>query len=559
MRSEAAADLVLRGGKVITLDGRSRIASAIAVRGETIAAAGSDAEIAAHTGPETELIELGGAAVIPGLIDGHAHLDREGLKHCLPSLAGIDSIEALVERLAALARDTPAGQWIITMPLGEPPEYRSSPATFREGRMPSRHDLDRASTVHPILIRPPWGYWSRELPLVGVANSRALELAGIDRSTRSPSPLVEIERDAATGELTGRILEQTYMPIAEFTLFRMAPGFTASERVAALVESMRRYNAVGTTSVFEGHGVAPEVINAYQKLHERGALTVRARLVFSPAWSAISPQDVATMLRSWAAWVRGKGLGDTWLRLSGIYTEIDDAPEGRLRASCAPQTGWAGFCYDAGLPRDAVKALLVEAARNGIRVCGIYADLLELFAETDRIAPIGGQRWILGHQATLDDGQVARIRDLGIALTLHTNAHIYKRGDELRSQLGAERERHIVPVRTLLDAGIVTALSTDNVPISMFHPIWQTVARVGRKSGTPIAPQQAISREEALRCATQHGAMLSFEEDRKGSIEPGKLADFAVLDADPLTVPLDRLREIGSRLTVVGGKIVHRS
>lgn len=557
--SDVAADLVLRGGKVLTLDGQSRIVSAVAIDGERIAAVGGDAQIGTLIGPATEVVELGGDTVIPGLVDGHAHLDREGLKTQLPSLAGLDSIEALVERLAALARRTPPGQWIVTMPLGDPPEYRSAPAMFLEGRLPERRDLDRASRSHPIFIRPPWGYWSRQLPLIGIANTKALALAGVDRSTRSPTPQLEMERDPR-GELTGRILEHTHMPIAEFTLFRLAPGFAATQREAALAESMRLYNAVGTTSVFEGHGVAPEVMGAYQKLHERGALNVRAHLVFSPSWSAVSTEDVGIMLRSWASWLRGKGLGDGWLRMAGIYAEIDAAPdEARLRASCAPQTGWAGFCYDSGLPREAVRSLLIEAARNGIRVCGIWANLLELFAEADRVASIADQRWVLGHQSILDDGQISRIRDLGIALTLHTNAHIYKRGDEFRAQVGPEREHLIVPVRKLLDAGIITALSTDNVPVSMFHPVWHTVARIPRGSGRVIAPEQAITREEALRLATHHGAALSFEEDVKGSIAVGKLADLVVLDNDPLLVDLEHLPALRAKRTIVGGKVVYQA
>lgn len=556
---EVPASLVLRGGKIVTLDERSRIASAVAIRDDRIAAVGSDADIAPFIGPGTELIELAGATVIPGLVDGHAHLDREGLKSRLPSLAGIASIEALVDRLASLARATPPRQWIVTMPLGEPPEYRASAAMFREARLPDRHDLDRASPDHPVFIRPPWGYWSRQLPLVGIANTKALQAAGVDRTTASPTPLVELERDAA-GELTGRILERSFMPIAELTLFRGVPGFTAAEREAALVESMRLYNAFGTTSVFEGHGVAPQVIGAYQKLHERGALTVRAHLVFSPAWSAISQADIGTMLQSWAAWLRGRGLGDATLRVAGLYAEIDEAPhESRLRARCAPDTGWAGFCYDAALPREAVKALLVEAARNGVRVCGIWSNLLDLYAEADRVAPIAGQRWVLGHQSVLDDERIARIRDLGVALTLHTNAHLYKAGAELRARTGRESEHRIVPVRTLLDAGVLTALGSDNVPVSLFHPLWHTVARVPRGGGPAIAPSQAISREEALRLATRHGAALSFEEDAKGSLEPGKLADLAVVDEDPLSVDLDRLAHLRATHTIVGGKVVYRS
>src|SRR5690606_22480973 len=190
-----AADLVLRGGNVLTLDRASRTAAAVAVRGERILAVGADREVGAHIGPHTRVVELAGRTLMPGLTDGHAHLDREGLKGLLPSLAGCRSIRELVERLADIAARTPPGRWIVTMPIGEPPEYRWSESMFEEGRLPTRADLDCASTQHPILIRCAWGYWSGQLPLVSFANSAALAAAGIGKGTESPSPLLEIEVD----------------------------------------------------------------------------------------------------------------------------------------------------------------------------------------------------------------------------------------------------------------------------------------------------------------------------------------------------------------------------
>lgn len=548
--------LVLRGGTVLTLDRDATVARAIALRGERVLAVGDDETVAHAAGPGARVIELRGRTVIPGLIDGHAHMDREGLKHELPSLAGLASIEALVARLRALAAAAPAGEWLVTMPLGDPPYFRSG-GLYAEGRLPDRHDLDRAAADRPILIRSPWGYWTGELPLVAIANSCALDRAGIGRGTQPPTPLVEIERDAG-GAPTGRIFERAHMPIAEFTVLRAAPNFTREARLRALERSMRIYNATGTTSVFEGHGVAPEVIEAYQRLRAAGRQTVRAQLAFSPGWKGASAADVRAMLGSWARWLGGRGLGDRWLRVAGAYTEIDESPEAQLRAACAPQTGWAGFSYDAGLPRAVVKDLLVEAARNGIRVCGIWANLIELYAEADRVAPIAPSRWVLGHQSALDAGQIARLRALGVVLTLHTNAHVYRRGAQLRAELGPERADSIVPLRRLLDEGVPAALSTDNVPPSLFHPIWQVVARRDR-AGDPVAPGQAVSREEALRCATGHGAYLCCEEGEKGSLEPGKLADLVVLDDNPLTVDLARLRDLTARTTIVGGKVVYEA
>jgi predicted amidohydrolase YtcJ len=263
------------------------------------------------------------------------------------------------------------------------------------------------------------------------------------------------------------------------------------------------------------------------------------------------------MLGSWAKWLAGRGLGDDWLTVAGLYTEIDDGRDSALRARLAPRTGWAGFSPDAGLPRDAVVTLLREAARNKIRVAGIWPYLIELFAEADRAAPISGERWVLGHQAVLSRDQIARIRDLGVVLTTHTNRHIYKDGARLRDRVGEAAADTIVPLRSLLDAGVAVSFGSDNLPPSLFHPIWHAVARAERERGDIIAPRQRISRLEALRCASTAGAYLCFDETQRGSIEPGKLADLAVLSDDPLNVELDTLPHVTSAMTIVGGRVVH--
>lgn len=554
MKPKQFADRVFRNGRIITLDSRCTTASSMAILGDRIVAVGSYSSTAQLVGPATEVTDLRGRTVMPGLIDGHAHMDREALKTVLPSLAGVRSIDALVDRLRKIAAGVAAGQWVVTMPLGDPPEYRSSAALFEERRLPDRHDLDRASSSQPILIRSAWGYWSRQTPLISIANSRALELAGIGRNTESPSSKVQIERDVR-GEPTGVILESDPMPIAEFTLFRAAPNFTLDDRVRTLGGSMRVYNSFGTTSVFEGHGAAPEVCKAYQRLRDSGRQTTRAHLVFSPSWNGVSRQDVKSVVASWGKSLARHGYGDEWLRMAGIYTEIDDSPEGRLRALCAPCTGWAGFCYDCGLPRALVKELMLEAARQGIRVCGIWENLFDLFVEVDREVPIAGQRWVLGHQTFLDADRIARIRDLGLVLTTHTQ--ISKRGSEFVAKAGREREHTIYPMRSLLDAGVPVSLGSDNVPPSLFHSIWEVTERIDSRTGATIAPSEKISRLEALRCATVNGAYLCFEENEKGSLEPGKLADLAMYDDNPLTVDADRLKGLAPVLTLTGGRVAY--
>lgn len=559
-RWSSEPDLILRGGKVLTLDAHGSVHSALAVKDDRIVATGDDAALSALAGPETRVVEASGAAVVPGLIDGHAHMDREGLKSLVyPSLAGCASISDIRDRIADLVRKASPGDWIVTMPVGDPPAFFGVPDTLAEKRYPNRWDLDAVSPDNPVYIRSIWGPWRHVMPLVSIANSNALELAGITRDTRPPGPSVSIDIDPDSGEPTGIFYEDTLYPLVELSLMAVAGGFSAEDRVRGLRESMRLYNAVGTTSVFEGHGVAGEVLGAYQALRRANDTSVRGNLMFSPSWGGIAAADRTDILRSWARWLAGRGLGDSLLRMAGLFAEFDGGPEHAMRARANPYTGWAGFHFDTGLPREELKTLLIEAARLGIRVSGIVPPMLDLFAEVDRAAPIGDQRWVLGHINILSAEDVARIRALGLVVTTHTNRYIYKQGHLLRDRLGPDREDDVVPLRRLLDAGVHVSFATDNVPISLWHPIWQAVARRTRDTDEVIAPAQRLTREEALRCATAEGAWLSFEEDRKGTLEAGKFADFAVLSDDPLTCPEESLRDIEARMTVVDGRVVYEA
>ena len=552
------ADLIVTGAKVITVDPSFSMAEAVAVRDDKIIAVGGAADVAALAVDHTRIIDAGGRVVIPGLIDAHAHMDREGLKPVFPSLAGCESIDDVLQRIAALVSEAEPGEWVVTMPIGEPPYYFDVPDNLREKRFPTRWELDRVAPDNPVYIRPIWGYWRHIQPLDSIANSRALEIAGITRDTVAPSETIKFEKDPDTGEPNGIIHEWSYMPIAELSYFAAAPRFTHDDRVAGLKRAMRIYNATGTTSVFEEHGCAQELIQAYQAVNAEGAATVRANLAFSAAWGAGDDVDYAGTLASWTGWLGGRGLGDSWLRVAGMFTQFGVSIDSLLQAKSAPYTGWGGFYYDNGVPRERMKEFLIEAARNDIRITTITTDYFELFEEVNKVVPIGDKRWVVGHLDAITEDQARRLADLGVAMSTHTNRYIYKHGHLLRDELGPDRENDIVPLKRLREAGVHVSLATDNVPTTLFYPIWHLVARRNMYVDDRIAPEQALSREDALRCATIEGAWLSFEEDVKGSIEPGKLADMAVLSDDPLTCPEDDIKDIVAETTLVGGRVVHQ-
>jgi predicted amidohydrolase YtcJ len=557
--STPPADIILKNGKVITIDRDFTIAQAVAIAGDRIVAVGSEAAMAAHVAPATRVVDLKGRTVTPGIIDGHAHMDREGLKSIYPSLGPVRSIRDIQNRISELARETPRGEWIVTMPVGDPPYYFDVPNILAERRWPTRQELDAAAPDHPVFIRSIWGFWRHILPLVSCANTEALRRAHITRDTVSPVGSLTIEKDAA-GDPTGVFVEHEMQPLAELIWFRQAFGFTRADRARTLPLSSQAYHAYGTTSIFEEHGVANEVIRAYKDAYRDGTLTMRSTLAFSPNWKAANGAPLGPFIEAWAGWLGEPALGDDWLKVTGLYINIGRRLSDDLRANASPYTGWSGFNYDTGLPRERVKEVLLHCAANDIRaICNanVSPGLIDLLYEVDREVPLKGRRWVIGHISVLSPRDVKKILHMGLVVTPHTNEFIFKEGHATQAKLPLDRQRENTPLRDLLDAGVKVGLVTDNVPVSMFWPVWQSVARRDRVTNERVSPEQALTRAEALRCATYNNAFLTFDEDKKGSLEPGKLADMAVLSEDPLTVEEVGIRDIKSLMTMVGGRIVY--
>ena len=554
----SAADLILTNGKIITVDPAFTIAQAIAIAGDRILAVGPDAAMAAMAGPATRIVDLKGKAVIPGITDGHAHMDREALRNVFPALGPVRSIRDIQDRIAELARAKQPGEWIVTMPIGDPPYYFEVPESLAEKRWPTRQELDAAAPENPVFIRSIWGYWRGTFPLVSCANTEALRRAGITRDTVSPVDTVKIEKDA-NGDPTGVFVEREMAPVAELIWFRQAAAFTPADRLRTLPQSARAYHAFGTTSVFEGHGASTELLRTYKQAHREGALTMRAALAFSPNWQAAGAAPLGPFVEAWAGWLGEPGFGNDWLKMSGLYVHAGREAADDVRARAAPYTGWAGFNSNHGLPRDQAKQLLLHCAANDIRAVMIGSSNLDLYDEVDREIPLQGRRWVISHISTIPPRDIERIVRMGLVLTTHTNNYLYKGLHAQAQRLPPERHGEIVPLRSLLNAGVKVSLATDNVPVSPFLPIWQTVARTSYQTKERIGAGEALSRADALRCATVGGAYLTFDENKKGSLEVGKLADLAVVSADPLVTEESSIPDTHSLMTMVGGRIVHET
>ena len=554
---EIAADWIFENGRVLTLDPRRPAVPALAVAGGRVVAVGARGDKKAWRDRRTRVVDLGGARVVPGLVDTHAHLDREGLKSLYPSLArcrSISGIQAVIRRLAAR---TPKGQWIVTMPVGAPPFYQDPPAALREGRWPTRADLDAAAPDHPVYIRGIWGYWNKP-PVYSIASSAALRAAGVTRDTAAPSG-VEIIRDAR-GEPTGVFVEHNLIQVVEFTLMRAAPRFTPAQRLAALDESQRVYAARGVTAVYEGHGVAPEVLGAYRAAREAGTLRLRATRATSPTWTGA--KDGERALPELAAWAGGRGLGDERLRVQGLCLHYGGDPEvARILHASQPYTGWAGFVESANSREEYARQATLAAA-VGLRVNTLVTrclpEVLEIWEKIAAVTPIAPLRWVLVHLAAATPDQLARIRRLGVVATTNPISYLWRSGATEAARVGGAADT-LLPHRSLARLGIPFGVATDNKPADPWLVFNAIVHRRDMATGAVLGAGERLTRARALAALTVGGAYVTVAERERGRLMPGYAADLAVLEHDPLSVPAEALAGQTARLTMVAGEIVHRA
>ena len=296
---------------------------------------------------------------------------------------------------------------------------------------------------------------------------------------------------------------------------------------------------------------------AYEAVRRKGLPSVRANLMFSPAWPNIQAEDVRDLLLDWGRWLGGRGMGDEYLPDGWVlYKESDYSHENCLRAECGPYTGWAGFNFDSALPEDVMLELMIEAAKNGIRVGSFTENILDLYETVNKQAPIGDQRWLIEHIGMYTN-EIARIKDLGLVLQAYSNRWIHYEGESLRETHGAENV-------DLYPANARPARRGNSCCIGDRQCTAQHVRSHLARGGTQDRGIRRTSRHRAS--ALSNGGLglrgprervANFEEDVKGTLEPGKYADIAILSDDLLTIPEDDIPNITSVLTMTGGRVVH--
>lgn len=524
-------DLILTRGTIHTMDPANPHATALAISGDVVVAVGDDAAITAIAGPTTRRVDLAGRAVLPGFNDAHVHFWKEGmlLTQVNARPAAAPMIAALVEAFAARAARTPASQWIEGRGYDE--------NRLAERRHPTRHDLDRAAPDQPVVLGRTCGH-------IIVANSRALQLAGVGAATPDP-PGGQIDRDER-GEPTG-VLRETAMALVRAV--QPPPG--EDELAQALAGAGRICLALGITSVGEP-GVDPRTLAVYRRLDREERLPLRCdvmAMTILPNGERADPP---------APWYGQRAKIDT------VKLFADGGLSGGTAALSIPYRDR----HDCGLPRFPADQLITETRLiydAGLSVAvhaigdRVIGEILEAFAACRRspsAAP--GRRLRIEHFGLPSPAHLEQARALGVLVATQP-AFLYDIGDSILRYLPDALVPQCYPFRAMLETGLNVAFSSDGPVIGDINPLLglRSAALRRTRSGRVIAPEQAIAVEQALWCYTAGGAVISGQAARLGRLAPGFLADLAILSADPLAAPVEQLLEIKVEQTFVGGELLY--
>ncbi len=544
----SAPNTILYNASVHTVDQADSVVEAVAIQGNRILATGSNQEVLDLAGQDTETIDLQGRTVIPGIIDSHNHAWEAGKLLEGVITFGIQSIQELKAAISEKAALVPEGQWLQGGGWIE--------SQFREKRMPNRWDLDEAAPDVPVVLE--------RIFSVCVANSKALELAGICKDT--PDPVDgEIERDPSTGEPTGilhraaKLLVRWAMP-GPFGASSTDGETAATEKAVKLAHE--EYLKYGITGVVEP-GLTPTMMRAYQNLYRAGELSIRTNLM--PNWYGFAlAQEMEYMQRLIPEMGFYTGFGDEWLRVGALKMAIDGGLTSRTALKSWPYVGEAGPREDVPLRLDLgqlnawVKQAHDAGWSVGIHVVGDIAQdkAVEAIYEAYRHNPAPRRHQIIhGYYPT--DESLQRMREAGIIAALQP-AFIYGEADGYPDLLPPDKQRDFLPLRRYLNAGVTVAMSTD-MPSAHHNPFWGMYSAITRKGmlGHQLGVEECITMPQALRMMTLNSAYLTGEEQIKGSIEPGKLADLVVLDRDWSACSVEEMRDTLVDMTFVDGKLVY--
>lgn len=533
------ATTVYLGGPVITVDPENSIAEAVAVKDNKIVAVGMEKDISELIGENTQIVNLNGKTLMPGFYDAHSHLFLAGEMALIqvdlnsPPIGNMNSISDYITALNAKFKETLPGQWIQGRGYDD--------TLIVEKRHPTKEDLDKVTAEYPVWIVHVCGH-------LGVANSKALELAGITRNTVSPEGGV-IRKDPVTGEPNG-ILEETARELVKSKI----PPLLEEEIHDVIAYAAKMYASKGVTTANDGHVNMLDRIIDYQKVIAQGRMPIRTII-----WRDHSQIEEVNKLKNTT----------DMLTIGGVKAFQDGSIQGYTGYLSTPYyvplNGDANYRGYNRMTREELTKIVKKAHNAGLQVFvhgngdAAIDDILYAISEAQKENPRNDARHVVIHSQMVREDQLDLMKELGVIPSFYV-LHTYYWGDRHRDIfLGPDRAARIDPCKSAGDRNIPFTIHCDTpiVPQDPILLIWSAVNRVST-SGRVIGAEQKVEPMDALRAYTINAARQNFEEDIKGSIEPGKLADLVILSDNPLTCDSIEIRNIQIHETIVGGNTVYK-
>ncbi len=536
-------EILFYGGKIVTLDPANPIAEAVLIKGNRIAGVGASSDLRGQAVASARLMDLEGQMMIPGIVDSHNHLPTAG-KMMKDGVLLFDafSIDDVKRKVGEKAKALAPGAWLVGGGWIE--------SSFSDKRLPNRWDLDEVAPDNPVVLYRLFG--------MVVANSKALEAAGIDASSPDPEK-GQVDRDPETKEPTG-ILRDWAVNAVRSVIPEEEGGL--EDQMEAILHSGREYLKYGITSVIDP-GVGPETMRAYHWLYRKGQLPLRVHMM--PVWHGLFYHDGADLTERLDHLGLCSGFGDEWLRVGALKMAID--------GGLGSQTAMLNEAYlDPGKAREVIR-LDLERLKDymyeglsrgwsiGIHCCGGRAQDLAMDAFAGAMKRLPKRdfpefRNNIIHGYFPSGKALDMMKELGVSVSLQPT-FTYVEGDIYPDDLPMESLEGFKPVKSYRQHGIVVAANSD-MTSSHYNPFWGIYAALTRKTrtGLQLGTAEVLDRTSTLEMFTVAGAYLSFEENIKGRLIPGYLADLAVVDTDLLEADPEDILEAKVTMTILDGQIV---
>jgi predicted amidohydrolase YtcJ len=545
LRTPAYPDLILFNGKIRSFKAVGSTFEALACAGGRIVATGKSEDIRRLAGPDAQEIDLKGRTTIPGLTDTHVHLSEKGtaemeLVDCRDFYTDVHSISDILERLAKQAAETPKGSWIVAH--GSPmQDFR-----LKDKRFPDKHDLDRAIPDHLVSI----SFGAH----ITVGNSKALAAAKITRDTPDPAGGA-IHKDPRTGEPTGELHER-----AQLILKKVAPEFNYLQLKDGIVFALNQCLERGVTTV---HDIvrSGEPVRAYQEISREGRMDARVNLL---------PRVIESNIESKSLIELGliTGFGNEWLRLGGVKMSIDGGITGRNACFYDPYEDDEHNHGIIRIQQDELNDTVLKCHNAGLRCCvhaigdRAFDMALDAYESAIQKSPRKDHRHRIEHMGNWlsTPERMQRMVRSGI-IAIPNIAIGYYVGDAILDCLGERRLTKAFPFRTLLKNGVIIAGGSDSPGYWPVDPLRDIAACVSRKMrwGDVWVAEERITVAEAFAMHTTTASYVGFEENDKGTLEVGKLADLAVLAEDPFEIQAERIKDLRVEMTIVGGEVKYQA